>query len=65
MREEGERGREEEGKGEGEGATRVEAGAVAWLVVHTRMKPLRRFSELLSLTISGQLAVNVPFGSDT
>lgn len=67
--EEGERGREEEeegkGQGKGESATWVDAGAVAWFVVRTRMKPLWRFSELLSLTISGQLAVNVSFGSDT
>lgn len=52
----------EKGRGRGrEGRSRE----VGQLKAHARVKPLRRFSKLLHLTISGQLAVNIPSSSDT
>lgn len=62
-------GESAEGGGGGRGRGRElllwqKQGDVGLCAIQAQVNPLHRFSELLSLTISGQLIANIPSSSD-
>lgn len=60
-------GESAEGGGGGRGRELLlwqKQGDVGLCAIQAQVNPLHRFSELLSLTISGQLIANIPSSSD-